>query len=375
MADIYGSVHTRSTGGNYVDIVEDLSSAIRYGNLYEVPFYANLPVIGAIDTTHKWTTDAPHTLTGSMNTILKGSAGATTLTATALTYDHVRVGHILRVASEWMRVTAVSSTAVTVTRGYAGTTRTTHATTTTFTIVDDSHAESSTGTAHSTVFSEVTNQCQIFKNIIQMSRTRRGVTSVAGDVWAHQTLKQMKEHARMIERALLHGKIGTATANTSARHSRGIVDAISTTRHTTTTSITATRLNNFFRAIDEAGGNPSVILADGVAIQHINELNLGYINVGSFDMDMATLGGIRATRWVSPWGVMALMPCRQLGSPIGATGNLVALTWEECKLAVIDDGKYEPLGKTGDFDQAQIVSELCLEWGNENYHGVMLNHT
>ena len=373
MAGLYGVTHTRATSGQYVDIVEDLSAAVRYGLIYDVPFYANLPRKAAVDTTHKWITDSPHTLTGVAGASWKGSAGATTVVVSSATCTNFRIGQAVRNESEWVLVTACASTNLTVTRGYASTTRTTHATALTVSIVDKSFVENAAPSAYVTTHSEVSNQCQIFLDIVDQSRTRQRVQSVVGSEWDLQVWKQAKEQAREIERALLHGKIVLATANTTRRHMRGIVDAISTTRHTTTTSLTTTRLATFFQAIYDQGGDPNVCVVDSLFLRGLSKLNLGYVQLLGVNLNMGTLGGMTAGRWQSPYGDMGLIVSRNLGGPIGQTACCLALTWDECAAAVLDEMLYQPLAKASDGDKAQIASEMCMEWGNQQYHGWLGN--
>jgi len=373
MAGLKGNMHTRSTGGQYVDIIEDLSSAVRWGGVYDLPFYAALDRVPAVDTTHKWITDAPHTLTGLMGTLLAGSAGATTLTVTAATNTFFRVNQAIRIESEWLLVTACASTAVTVSRGYASTTRTTHATTTAITIVDKSHLENAGPSAYATSHSEVTNQCQIFVDPVSISRTRQAVQSVVGSEWNLQVLKNGLEQAREIERAMLHGKIVLATANTTRRHMRGIVDAISSTRATTTTSLTATRLASFFRSIFDEGGSPTLCVVDSLFVNGLSKLNLGYVQLAGVTPGSGTIGGMAASVWYSPFGPIRLMISRQIGGVIGQTCCCLALTPGEVKIAGLREMEYQELARSTDGRNAQIVSELCVEWGNEQFHGFLGN--
>jgi hypothetical protein len=371
MAGIYGAEHTRSTGGQYIDIREDLSGAIRYAGLGDTPFYAMLPRI-EVQPTHIWITDALKSLSGTMGAHIHGSAGALTLTATSGTCTRFNIGDVLRIDSEFLRISAVASTALTVTRGYGSTTRDTH-TATSITIMGNAWTESASISAYATTYTRCTNQCQIFHKAVEVSGTRRAVAAVGGDEWGKQTYKRGLEHIREIERELFHGKIQLATANTTARHLRGIVDAISTTRRTTSNTLLVSRCNEFFKCIYDAGGSPNVAVVDSVMIQAIHQQNLGYVQVDSFDLGLGSLGGVRAQRWVSPWGDMALLPVRTLGGPIGQTGCLLALTWDEVKLGVLPSREllFEMLGKTGDKDSAMLTSELTIEWGNEAYHGYM----
>ncbi|HUW55615.1 MAG TPA: DUF5309 family protein [Planctomycetota bacterium] len=373
MAGLFGNMHTRATGGQYVDIVEDLSGAVRFGGIYQVPFYAGIARKFAKDTTHKWITDAPHTLSGVTGAVLQKTAGATTLTVTSATCTNFRINQAVRIENEWLLITAQASTALTVTRGYASTTRTTHATSLTVVIVDKSHLENAGPTAYATTHSEVSNQCQIFIDAVSLSRTRQRVASVVGSEWDLQVLKQGLEQAREIERAMLHGKIVTATANTTRRHMRGIVDAISTTRRTTTTSLTTARLATFFQAIYDQGGSPAVCVVDSLFLRALSNLNLGYVQLQGVELGKGTIGGMTAGRWQSPYGDMGIMLCRNLGGPIGQSCCCLALTPEEVAAAVIDEMLYEELAQSTDGKNAQIVSELCVEWGNQQFHGWLGN--
>ncbi len=372
MADINNPMHTRSTGGRYRDIVEDLSNGIRILGAYDTPVYAMANRTQAKQTTLEWIEDAAHDTEVSMGTELLGSAGATSLTLAGGDRQKVVKGAVLRITNEWMYVSARSSTTATVVRGYGGTTRTTHATTTVATIVDNANVEASTGTGHATVFSKVTNQCQIFKKIVQVSGTRQAVESVAAaDMWAYEVAKQGGEFARDVERAMLHGKVQTATANTTARHMRGVYDYISTNVQSTTT-VTVATLSAFFKDIWDDGGNPNVLIADSTFIAELHKRQLDYYQRIALDESYGTLGGVIVSMWVSPWGSMLLLPSRQLGGPIGLTGLAIALSWDQLELALLE-GREETLkeyGYSGDYRKGEIIGEMGIKFHNEKYAGV-----
>ena len=64
MANVRGNM---STYDQSAGILEDLSSAVRFGAAYDAPLYAFLNRKPATDRDHKWIEDAPNTRSTTVN--------------------------------------------------------------------------------------------------------------------------------------------------------------------------------------------------------------------------------------------------------------------------------------------------------------------
>jgi len=382
MADIVGLTSSYSQTAPKID---DLESAMRLAGLrtLEAPMFAVLNRETAISRRVEWVEDAAAnlatTFTGTITT------GATTVVV--VDEDRINPKDIIRINDEYMYVSARSTSTLTVTRGFAGTSATLHTTsaTTTVTVVQRGNLEGDNPTASATLKTSVTNQCQIINVTIEMTGTEMAVATVTpGGEWDYQVAKQMREWNRMIEFALLHGKINVPTANTTPRLMRGICDFLSSEVISTASTITLKQFNSFIRGIWDNGGQPDVLVCDSLFLSIIHEWNVGSLALGSVALPGATgtVGGVEAVRWVSPFGTFRLLVDRQLGKGLGTggsavTGNCLALTSDEVALLPLQGRSvsYYENGNAGDKRKAGLVGEYSVKLMNEAHHGLIINRT
>ena len=267
-------------------------------------------------------------------------------------------GDVIVMDSEYMRVSSVAGNELTVSRGFAGTTGATHAQNAVVTILTNAQEENAGPEALATAKSEQHNYTQIFIRPVDVSRTMQRVRSTEGNELEYQVTKQALELALDIERALLRGK-AAAGSDSTARALAGLDTWIASETQNAQGALSLSEFNAFLRGIWENGGNPDVLLCDGLFLSVIHEWNVGSLMVTPSDR----IGGVRVTQWVSPFGVFTILPDRQAGS-----GTCYALTSRELALAVIDDVHYQEMAKTSDGSRGQVVAELTLECANERFH-------
>ena len=354
MANIRGNI---STYDQSAPILEDLSSAVRFGAAYDAPLYAFLNRKPATDRSHKWIEDAPNTRSATLNEGTTLSDSDTTVTVTDGTL--FGAGDVIVVDAEYMRVSSVDGNDLTVTRAFAGTTNTTHASDAAVIILTNAQVENAGPEAVSTTKTEKTNNTQIFIRPVDVSRTMQRVRNTEGNELTYQVTKQALELALDIERALLRGKLATGTDSTP-RALKGLNDWLTSEASDASGTLTINEFNVFLRGIWENGGNPDILLCDGLFLSVIHEWNVGSLQVAPSDR----IGGVRVTQWVSPFGVFTLLPDRQMSA-----GTCYALTSGELALAAIDDIHYQELARTSDGSNGQVVAELTLECANERFHG------
>lgn len=357
---------------------EDLSSAARVAAYreFDAPVFALLPRVPATARNISWTEDAARTLTGV--TIATGAACAAAATSVICTnYDRVMPYDIIAIDSEWILVTGVSSSTLTIVRGFAGTTDASHASLQSVSVVGRANIEGANESAIATLKTIGTNQCQIIQNPVRVSATMRAINSTEGDEWIYQIAKQLGEWNRMVEYALIHGKVNVPTTNATPRMMNGIVSFLSSEVTSTATSISTKNFNDFIRGIWDNGGQPDVLVVDSLFMQIIHEWNVGKLAMASVQLPgmAGTVGGVMATRWYSPFGVFTLLPSRVLGKTMNTsgtayTGNCLAITSSEITLRPLRPVGFYLYGKAGDYDKGIIVGEYTIQVENEDHHGL-----
>jgi hypothetical protein len=268
-------------------------------------------------------------------------------------------GDIVVVDSEYLRVSSVASNVLTVSRAFGGTSAASHTAASTVTILTNAQPENAGPEALATAKVEKHNFTQIFIRPVDVSRTMQRVRNVTGNELEYQIMKSALEVALDIERALLRGKID-AGSDTGARAMKGLDGFITSELDNEAGTLSIKEFNEFLRGIWDNGGNPDILLCDGLFLSVIHEWNVGSLQTAPSDR----IGGVRVTQWVSPFGVFTILPDRQV-----ATGTCYALTSSSLALAVLDDIHYQELARTSDGIRGQVVAEVTLECSNERFHG------
>jgi len=176
MSNIRGNI---STYDQSAPILEDLSSAVRFGAAYDAPLYAFLERRPAADKDHQWIEDAPNARTTTMNNGGNMTAGATTVTVTS--GGLFAQGDIVVVDSEYLRVSSVASNVLTVSRAFGGTSAASHTAASTVTILTNAQPENAGPEALATAKVEKHNFTQIFIRPVDVSRTMQRVRNVTGN--------------------------------------------------------------------------------------------------------------------------------------------------------------------------------------------------
>lgn len=354
MSNIRGNI---STYDQSASILEDLSGAVRFGAAYDAPLYAFLERKPATDKLHKWIEDNPNTRTTTANN--GGEIGDSDTSITVTDGSLFAEGDVIVLDDEYLRVGAISTNVLTVSRGFGGTSATTHATDVDIVILTNAQAENAGPEALATAKAEKQNYTQIFIRPVDVSRTMQRVRNTTGNEVEYQIMKSALEVALDIERALLKGCID-AGSDSGARAMKGLDSFISSEVDDESGTLTINEFNVFLRGIWDNGGNPDVLMCDGLFLSVIHEWNVGSLQVAPSDR----IGGVRVTQWVSPFGVFTILPNRQ-----AASGTCYALTSSSLALAVLDDIHYQELARTSDGVNGQVVAEVTLECANEQFHG------
>jgi len=246
--------------------------------------------------------------------------------------------------------------------------------------------EGDDATAHTATPTErLTNNCQIFRKVVSVSRTQRTVLSAGRrDEYAYQLTKRGKELKRNIEVALTgsHGKSAGALA--SARYLGGAETWLTKANGSihlwtggtettpgngvtiidgTPTAIGPTALEPFVQTVIgnlwDNGSDANVLMGGRLGKQAMSQMTgiaTRYREVPKGE-EAAIIGG--ADLYVSNFGEYVIVPNRFMRA-----SSLLFLDYDYWSIAELDPIQVIPLAKTGDSDRAMMVCELTLECRN-----------
>jgi hypothetical protein len=219
----------------------------------------------------------------------------------------------------------------------------------------------------------LTNQCQILRKNYVISETQEAVDKAGrSSEVGYQTQKAMKELATDIEYAFTINTAAASGASATARTLKGLAGWVATNTSTASASraLTAAILDAVLKSVWAAGGDPDVILCDGVQ-------KMAFQNTTNFpgltrDMSADAKKYVQAIDiYESPFGMMKLVLSYVMNSNL--TGQIFALEMAKFRKAWLRPIKQEELAKTGDARKFQIVAEVTLESLNEKASGVVKN--
>jgi len=218
----------------------------------------------------------------TMNLSANVAATTTSVTFNVAT-NYARIGDILRceaaAGTEYVLVTAVTNNALTVTRAYNGSTKRLISTTRSIYITGNVQAEGSTYTAGlSTIETEVTNYLQISSEMYKVSRSLAVATPEYGNTMPLDR-ERIAAGGRLrvkTARAMIHNATTVKMTSSTRGLTKGIAGFITTNKcaitsstiggTTTSTALTAAKLNRFLNRLKISGQSDMVsIFAGGAA--------------------------------------------------------------------------------------------------------------
>lgn len=257
--------------GEFLDLSNELAEIIRRDN---TSFLSRVGISGqATETSHSWMEDSLNANSATCAEALDNSE--TTLDVAAGHGARFRVGTLftLNVAgfTEVMQVTAISTDALTIVRGYgstspqAGTAGTSDA----IKIIAHPQQEGQDAPAdESKVRTKVTNYTQIFQKGINVSYSMRSVLQAGvADEYTLQIARRLMEVMRELDSTLIGGiKSASAGSDTVYRTMGGIIEFASQSSgnvNTTAEALTLSVVNDMCKQIWDDGGYPNFILVGG----------------------------------------------------------------------------------------------------------------
>lgn len=372
---------TYSAGTELPEIAEDVSDLVAINSPHATPLLDALgdPLRVARSTVHDWLEDS---LLPNIDAINEDTFTPSPTLATTFGVAHAarfRVGDQVRAAgsAEIMLVTAVSSSDITVQRGYGNTTADALSDDQPLHIVCNAALEGDDASAaRFTVRSRLTNYTQIFSATVEVSGSEQAVRQIAiSDELDYQKHQRLREMLRELEDAVINSVAPTSNPQGNAtirRTMRGLRSFIATNRFAPDvngfpddTTLTEEQLNTALRAIwQNSNGSVDLIVVGGSQKRAINQFvasNRRYSAQGETYKDAISV-------YESDFGVCRIVLSRSV--PAGTVLLLDSSRIDVLPLAG-RSFQYRPLARTGDRESGQLVGEYTLELRNENAHGII----
>lgn len=355
--------------GNAVRVISDVVNLI---DPVDTPLLAAL---GGLDggrskfkirgnaTKIEWVEDAYAPMTGAVS---NGTVALTTDTLSFTVADGsvFKAGQVVLIDSEYMHVASVATDAVTVTSRAYGGTNATHATNAAIEIVGMARIEGASASFDAFVdITEPYNYTSIFQKGLKVTGTEMVLDEYGyGDVWTYQANKGMPEMFRLIEKQIFHG-IRAAGSATAPRSMGGLGTFITSNTVAAGGAIAKSDIDNLAEYIFIDGGMPDLLVVNPAVANDIHAL----LDSSSF---------VRVSQKETSYGMQAI---KTVDTQYGAVRLLVnkfcptATAWmldsRKVGLVTLRPFGWKPLGRTGDFDSAELVGEVSLAVANDAAHG------
>lgn len=328
--------------------------------------------VNMMETTYEWLNDSMPDRVDSLGAAI---ADTTTTTCSITTANLAQPGDVWLIDSEYVWISSLSTTTLTITRGFYGSTAATHDSGAVMTRVGRARVDGDDADdSPSTEVSSTTNVTQIFQRTVNLSRSslkkaRYGITNLED----YEIDKFMKE--LMIDLSLLpyHGGRSAGTENSVARTAGGLNTFITgNVTYATSTGATGGTAQALARAtIDDSfvlawsdGGNPNLILTTAHAQRKVNDMYEGFVTTERSEQ----LGGVLIKKLVNPinGNVVDVVIDRRCPA-----GQMWMLDTSKIAYYPFDEFFYERLAKTGDAVKGEIVGEYGFVVANPDWHAVI----
>lgn len=238
------------------------------------------------------------------------------------------------------------------------------------------------------------NTCQIMDKVARVSGTQRAVNSAGrADELEYQVLKRTMELRRDMEGSVL-GHVAEATGDTTTARAFGQLgtwltsnldqasDAVTSAGRGngartdgTPRALTESMLKNVLRSCWNNGGDPEAIVVGSFNKQVISGFAGNATRMKTAE-DKKLVAAIDL--YDSDFGELQVIPdrfCRPILGGSDTTGDLWVIQKDMLALATLRPVGIEPLAKTGDSDQRQILTEMTLEVRNQKSCGAVFDLT
>lgn len=198
------------------------------------------------------------------------------------------------------------------------------------------------------------------------------------DELAFQLEVQLKQAARDVEFSFIKGTYHKPANNTTARKTRGILEAITTNviTNATPTKLAEKMVLDLLQKVWDSGGikesETATLMVNSTLKRRLSEI---FITDKNFQEATRNVGGVNLMTIETDFGKLNIMMNRNM-----PTNELAVVSMEMCSpvfLAIPGKGHFfvEELAKTGANSKYQLYGEIGLEYGNEIAHGKITNVT
>ncbi|SHE66357.1 hypothetical protein SAMN05444392_102280 [Seinonella peptonophila] len=351
-----------------VGIIESVVNEMLLLDPYQVPLLSLLGFGSPItNVKHEWVEDE---LEADKTAINNGAGYADN--ATSIVVDDGSIfaaNEIIKIGEELLKITAISTNTLTVTRGYAGTTA---AALTDNQVVEFMFVEGVEGadarTARKKPRVRIDNITQIFDETIEISGTALAMSQYGiNDPYDYEKAKKLKELSLQFEKALING-VKYETGQT--RQMKGMRSFITTNVDTASGPLTMNMINDLAQDIFEkggfTGGSQHVVLVPAKQKRALSTIDENKINIVRQD----NVRGQVVDSLVTDFGQFPIILDNNLNS-----NELMLVDLNRCKIRPLANREFfhEYMGKKGDYVTGQIVGEYTLEFKQEKAHGRIRN--
>lgn len=366
LASLTGEGSFDQANGEFLDLSNELAEIIRRDN---TSFLSRVGISGeATETKHSWMEDSLNANSATCAEALDNSE--TTLDVAAGHGVRFRPGTLftLNVAgfTEVMQVTAVSTDALTIVRGYGSTSAQAGTAGTSDPIRIIAHPAQEGQDApddESKTRTKVSNYTQIFQKGIKVSYTMRAVLQAGvADEYTFQVARRLMEVMRELDSSLIAGiSSGSQGSDTVYRSMGGIIEFASQSTGnvtTTTEALTLSVVNDMCKQIWDDGGTPNFILVGGKQKRAIGQFDQS----ARRSMYDQTVAGYLVDRVITDLGfVLDVIVDPWMPDDVAIVGDINKVRVMPLKDSAM---RAEDLAKTGSSFKGQIYGEYTAEFRN-----------
>lgn len=359
MAKIYNS----SLIGKKESVVDELLLL----NPHQTPLISLLgfaPAVSQVE--HVWFEDEMYADETLVN-------GAKLVSDTSIVVDDgsiFRAGDVVKIGEELLKVTAVSTNTLTVTRGYASTTAAA--------IADNAKVEflfvegqegSDARAARYKARARKSNLTQIFDDTIEISGTAQSVTNYGiSDIYEYEKQKKQLELVLQLEKALING---VSYESGQIRQMKGVRSYIQTNvTDASAAALGANHINDLAQSIYEKGGFASggnyKILVPAKQKRAISAFDTNKVQISRSENSRGEV----VDNFVSDFGSFEIALNNNLNAD-----ELMIVDTNRASIRPLSDREFfhKYLGDKGDYVTGTLVGEYTLEFRQEKAHGRLKN--
>ena len=201
-----------------------------------------------------------------------------------------------------------------------------------------------------------------------------GGAAIPADELAWQLQQQFKQIARDVEKTFISGQYANPIDNTTARKTRGLLQAITTnTDSVAKIDLDEDAVLDLFQRVWENGGiqesETRTVIVNAALKRALTKI---FIKDKGYEEQTRNVGGVNLQTFETDFGRANIMLNRYMPVDTIAVASLGDL--RPAFLEIPGKGHFfaEPLAKTGASEKVQIYGEIGLQYGNEKKIGKLI---